>query len=134
MEDFSKDEILEQSIRLKKSRLIRGLSIEEFSEEIGMSVSGYQKVERGQNAVSKRLLKSIWEKYNISSDFILYGEQQDVKKLVAMTEGLRDTDKLYILWNLAKYFVLSKSGEKFNRGIGRNDIAGKLKEWIEAEI
>lgn len=128
MKDFTKEEKFEQSIRLRKSRKIRGMSIEEFAGRIGMSSSGYQKVESGYSAISRRLLRNIWLEYSISADFILYGEKQNIKELVSQIECCNDSDKLYIFWNLAKYIALTMENEKFNRGISSREIEEKLKE------
>ena len=130
MEDFTKEEKLEQSIRLRKARIIRGMSVEEFSERIGMSASGYQKVESGQSAISRRLLRNIWQEYYISADYILYGEKQNVQELISQVESLNDSDMMYIFWNLAKYIALTVKNEKFNRGIGGQEIKEKLNEII----
>ena len=133
MQDFTKEEKMQQSMRLRYSRTIRGLSVDEFSEKIGISVSGYQKVENGQNAISRRLLRNIWKEFHISSDYILYGDYKDVRNIVAAAEGCRDIDKLYILLHLAKYFILVKEKGKLNVKISDQEFIMKMCEWMEIE-
>ena len=105
MEDFTKKEKMQQAMRLKHSRQLRGLSIENFSELIGMSPSGYQKVECGKNSVSRKLLKNIWEQFRISPDYILLGERFEIDEIIINIDRCTDEDKMILFLYLHQYFV-----------------------------
>lgn len=108
MEDFTREEKMQQAMRLRQSRQIRMLSLEEFSELIGMSPSGYQKVESGRNSISRKLLKNIWERFKISSDYILFGEQDNLEEILAATQQCGDEEKMKLFLKLHQYFIQKK--------------------------
>ena len=108
MEDFTKEEKMQQAIRIKHLRLSRQMSLEEFSEKLGMSVSGYQKIESGKNAVSRRLLKNIWREFHISADYILFNEQKSFEDVMVQAQQCDDMDKMEIFLYLYRYFIEKK--------------------------
>ena len=108
MEDFTKEEKMQQAIRIKQLRVTKNMSLEEFSERLGMSVSGYQKIESGRNAVSRRLLKNICTEFHISADYILFDEQKEFEEIMAQTQQCDDADKMEIFLYLYQYFTETK--------------------------
>ncbi|MCR5737177.1 MAG: helix-turn-helix domain-containing protein [Eubacterium sp.] len=106
MQEQKENEKARQAERLKYSRIIRQLSQEEFSESIGMSPSGYQKVERGQNGISRNMLRKIWEEFRISADFILFGEQEKLDEIIRAVDQCSDEEKMVIFLYLHQYWIL----------------------------
>lgn len=64
--------------RLKDLRLARGFSQEDFAKKIGISLSGYQLMEQGKRDISTKMLAAIKKEFEISSDWILYGENPEM--------------------------------------------------------
>ncbi len=128
MENFTKEEQIQQSIRLKQFRHQRGLSVEEFSECIGISVSGYQKVENGQNAISKKMLRSLKKQFYGSSDYFLYGDEGNVRGIMTEIGKCKDYEKMYILLRLVNYFCVKP---KKNPEINEWELYQKIREIIK---
>ena len=106
MEEHKENVKASQAERLRYSRIIRQLSQEEFSESIGMSPSGYQKVERGENGISRNMLNRIWEEFRISADFILFGEQENLEEILQSIAQCSDEEKMVIFLYLHQYWIL----------------------------
>ena len=128
MENFTKEEQIQQSIRLKNFRHQTGMSVEEFSERIGISVSGYQKVENGQNAISKKMLRSIRREFYGSADYFLFGDEGSISSIVTEIGKCKDYEKMWILMYLVKYFAIKPNQ---NLEIGDWEMYLKIKEFIK---
>ena len=59
----------------------RGITQEEFAEEIDVSPSYYQKLERGVRTCSLDILVSIAENLNVSTDYLLTGKRSSTKEI-----------------------------------------------------
>lgn len=59
--------------RVKKVRLQKGISQEQFGELIGIKKAAVSKIENGENSLSKSNLISICRQFNINKDWLLYG-------------------------------------------------------------
>lgn len=62
------------SQRLKEIRITENFSQEEFAKEIGVSLSGYQLIEQGKRDVNSKILESLKSKFDVSADWVLFGE------------------------------------------------------------
>lgn len=58
---------------------------------MGFSLSGYRKLEQGQNGGSIDSLIMVADYYNISIDYLVYGEDRDY--ISSLSEGLTDSQK-----------------------------------------
>ena len=67
--------------RIQEARMSRGITQEEFAEEIDVSPSYYQKLERGVRTCSLDILVSIAEHLNVSTDYLLTGKRSSTKEL-----------------------------------------------------
>ena len=63
--------------RLKKLRNIKGITQQDFSEMIGMSVEMVGKMERGANSLSIQTALKIKDVFGVSLDW-LYGTTEDI--------------------------------------------------------
>ena len=67
--------------RIQDARMTRGITQEEFAEEIDVSPSYYQKLERGVRTCSLDILVSIAEHLNVSTDYLLTGKRSSTKEI-----------------------------------------------------
>ena len=67
--------------RIQEARMTRGITQEEFAEEIDVSPSYYQKLERGVRTCSLDILVSIAENLNVSTDYLLTGKRSSTKEI-----------------------------------------------------
>lgn len=59
--------------RVRKVRLQKGISQEQFGELIGIKKAAVSKIENGENSLSKSNLISICRQFNVNKDWLLYG-------------------------------------------------------------
>lgn len=65
--------------------------VQKSAERMGFSLSGYRKLEQGQNGGSIDSLIMVADYYNISIDYLVYGEDRDY--ISSLSEGLTDSQK-----------------------------------------
>ncbi len=97
--------------RLKGVRENRNLTQEEFADEFGISVSALKKLESGENGISTKRLRQL-KAMNISSDFILFGEEPDGDRIMTEIEGCSKTQKFEIMVSLIVDFAKEKNNSK----------------------
>ena len=61
--------------RLKKLRESLGYTQEKMAEVLEVSVTLYKKMEKGSYNISVKTLRRLKEKFNVSIDYIMFGEQ-----------------------------------------------------------
>ena len=67
--------------QIQEARMTRGITQEEFAEEIDVSPSYYQKLERGVRTCSLDILVTIAEHLNVSTDYLLTGQRSSTKEI-----------------------------------------------------
>ncbi len=97
--------------RLKGVREKRNLTQEEFADEFGISVSALKKLESGENGISTKRLRQL-KAMNISSDFILFGDEPEGDRIMTELEGCSKTQKLEIMVSLILEFAKEKNNSK----------------------
>ncbi len=82
-------DIEESSRRIKELRLESHSTQESVAEYIGISLDGYRKLERGVNGAKIDTLVSIAELYDVSLDYLVYGQVTPNLEVVSdsLTEG-----------------------------------------------
>lgn len=60
--------------RVRKIRLQKGISQEQFGELIGIKKAAVSKIENGDNSLSKSNLISTCKQFNINEEWLLYGK------------------------------------------------------------
>ena len=78
--------------RIQEARMTRGITQEEFAEEIDVSPSYYQKLERGVRTCSLDILVSIAEHLNVSTDYLLTGKRSSTKEI---KKALMESSRLF---------------------------------------
>lgn len=64
--------------RIRQIRKQLGLTQEAFAEQLDISYSAYKKLESGENIPSIETLYKFKQKFQISADYLLFGEQNSV--------------------------------------------------------
>ena len=77
--------------RIRDLRADSNLTQCESAERMGFSLSGYRKLEQGQNGGSIDSLIMVADYYNISIDYLVYGEERDY--ISSLSEGLTESQK-----------------------------------------
>ena len=68
------DELLLFGERLRKQRIALGITQEYVSEQVGISLRWYQRIERGENTVSVDTLLALSRSLSVSIDYLMFGE------------------------------------------------------------
>lgn len=108
MEDRLKKQMEESANRLREIRLNMGISQEKFAEYLDISLSAYKKIESAENGISVKILRRLKEKFNISSDYLLYGDYKNLDDALEIVQNCSEADKMKIFLRLIKYFVNDK--------------------------
>lgn len=108
MADKFKKQMEESANRLREIRLNMGISQEKFAEYLDISLSAYKKIESAENGISVKILRRLKEKFNISSDFLLYGDYKNLDDALEIIQNCSEADKMKIFLRLIKYFVNDK--------------------------
>lgn len=88
-------DITKSSMRIRELRVEIGCTQEFVAEQIGISLDGYRKLERGVNGASVDTLVAIAELYNVSIDYLVYG--QEIPNLNAVSDGLTERETKFLL-------------------------------------
>ena len=97
----------EVAARLREIRTGLGMTQEQFSEILELSLSAYKKIESAENNVSLNVLRKLNE-MDVSSDFILFGTQTDVDGAWRAIQRCSEEDKLYLCIMMILHFVEKK--------------------------
>lgn len=101
--------------RLREIRKSTGLTQEKFAELLELSLSAYKKVEGAENHISIDSLRKIGQQFNVSSDYVLFGKQEDVDEIWKLLLNCSERDKLFLLLRLINYFSIVKQGQYLSR-------------------
>lgn len=81
-------DIAKSSMRIRELRVATGCTQEFVADQIGISLDGYRKLERGVNGAKVDTLVAIAELYNVSMDYLVYGQKSFYPNVIS--EGLTD--------------------------------------------
>lgn len=98
----------ESAGRLRAVRQNMGVSQEKFAEYLDISLSAYKKLECGENGLSVNILRRLREKFNMSTDYLLYGDYKTINDAMEIIHNCNEEDKMKIFLRLAKYFTHDK--------------------------
>lgn len=73
--------------RIKDFRQKKGLNQRKFAERLGFSYGYIADLERGRQKPSREVLERLTEVYAISSDYVLYGSEEEQKKYLMVKEA-----------------------------------------------
>jgi len=109
------EEIKQIAQRIKGLRDITGISEQELSNELGISLDSYKSIESGQTDISLALLIKISNKFNIELAALLTGDNPKLHQYCVVRKGLGisvERRKQYKYENLAYNFA-NKLAEPF---------------------
>lgn len=98
----------EQIFRLRKIREDLGFSQEQFADILGISISAYKKIECHERGISLTNLKKLYEKFHVSTDYILFGKKSGVEDTWKEVINCTEVDKVVIFLRLFDYFSYAK--------------------------
>ena len=135
MSNFLSDERQDCANRLREIRINMGESQEKFAEYLDMSLSAYKKIESAENGVSVRVLRRLKERFDISSDYLLYGNYKNFDQVMDMVQNCSEPDKMKILLRLTQYFVNDKKKifTDIESKAQNKDISKELKHILDME-
>jgi len=80
MESFKKKISREIGLKLKTLREQQKLSQTEMAARLGVTVSGYSKNEKGENKPGIVMLHRLWERFDLSMDWLFFDEGPRTRK------------------------------------------------------
>lgn len=84
-------DVQKSAARIRKLRESKRLTQHEAAEQMGFSLSGYRKLERGKNGGSVDSLVMVAEYYHVSVDYLVYGKKQEY--ISNLLEGLTENQR-----------------------------------------
>lgn len=106
-EKFLKDR-LDTAARIRQIRETAGLTQESFAEILGISLSGYKKIENAENQISLNGLRKLNRKLQVSTDYILLGKNEHSNLVWDQIMNCSDSDKMFLMIKLLFYFTKTK--------------------------
>lgn len=97
--------------RVREIRNKVGMTQEQFSEKLELSLSAYKKIESAQNNLSLENVCKLEAAFNVSADYILSGEKSNAEEIWKKLLNSAEEDKLKILLYLINYFGKAKDGK-----------------------
>ncbi len=101
------DEKLNTADRVRGVRERLGFTQEAFANKLNISLSAYKKIESAENNISVNVLKKLNE-LQVSSDYVLFGTQNNVDDTWRIIQGCSEEDKMYLCIMLVLHFVERK--------------------------
>lgn len=98
--------------RIRAVRKKNHLTQEELAELFDISVSMVKKLESGENNITLSELRCLKNKFNVSSDFILFGEVNNGKHFEYQFESAPVEEKMQIFLNIL-FQLCGGDNEKF---------------------
>lgn len=80
--------------RIRAVRDKQGLTQEQFAEELGVSRSTYQKYELGNTSPPIAILHDLYERFNVSADFLLNGTGEKTDAAWSLIENSSYTEQM----------------------------------------
>lgn len=131
MKEIWQEARIQQGARLRMVREKAGYTQEKMSELMGISVSGYKKLENGDNQLTTNRLMLLEQKLNISSDYLLYGRTSDPEEVWTMINNLDDCHKMKMMIRLYVYFIRMRKNAD-GGWKNRERIDGLIEQLTEA--
>ena len=129
--EFLKDR-LDSAARIRKIREQAGYTQEQFAEILGISLSGYKKIENAENQISLNGLRKLEQKLQVSADYILFGTSDTPDIMWEKIQGCADSDKMYLMIKLLFYFTGVKESAFYRKD--ENDDFDKAIFHVMEEI
>ena len=96
--------------RVQEIRNKTGMTQEQLSEKLELSLSAYKKIESAENYISLDSLCKLEEYFGVSTDYILCGKRSDVDETWKMILNCSEMGKMKIMYHLWHYFGVEQKG------------------------
>ena len=117
---------IEAGKRVKKLRKSHGLTQEKLAEILMVTTTAVRGYESGEYGMPKDVLLRMKEHFNISLDYLLFGDDTNKNDILALLESISDENKMEVLLYLLAYFVVvKKEGSMYE--VDRKEIIENLK-------
>lgn len=113
-EELLKDR-LDTAARIRQIRENAGLTQEAFAEILGISLSGYKKIENAENQISLNGLRRLKRELHVTTDYILLGETEGLDAEWDKIMGYGDSEKMLLMLRLLLYFTKAKDSAFYLR-------------------
>ena len=87
---------LEKAKRLRNVRNSHHLTQEKMAERLDIAYTVYQRIESGRNNITLTHLSKLKKEFQVSSDYILYGEVNDARHWEFEFEGMTQNEQFGI--------------------------------------
>lgn len=101
----------EIAARVREVRQKVGMTQEQFSEKLELSLSAYKKIESAENQISLDSLRKLEENFNVSLDYILVGKKSDADEVWKNLLNCSEKDKMVSMLRLWNYFGKLQEGK-----------------------
>lgn len=91
---------LEKAKRLRNVRNSHHLTQEKMAERLDIAYTVYQRIESGRNNITLTHLSKLKREFQVSSDYILYGEVNDARHWEFEFEGMTQNEQFGIMIRL----------------------------------
>lgn len=91
---------LEKAKRLRNVRNSHHLTQEKMAERLDIAYTVYQRMESGRNNITLTHLSKLKREFQVSSDYILYGEVNDARHWEFEFEGMTQNEQFGIMIRL----------------------------------
>jgi len=112
---------LDTAARIRDIRDKAGLTQEKFAERLGISLSGYKKIENAENQISVNGLRKLKQKFHVSADYVLFGADESMDGMWDQIQGCSDSEKMFLLVKLLYYFMRTRDSALCLQD-GENDV------------
>lgn len=72
-----------QGERVKEIRKVLNLTLEKFGDKLGVTKTTISRIENGVNNLTDQMIRSICREYNVSYDYLIYGDGEMFTNLPA---------------------------------------------------
>ena len=118
--------------RIRELRESRGLTQDALSEILSVGANVIGCYERGEYGPSKKIMFQLCQYFDVSTDYLLYGETENVEDIMEQVDHFSDANKLKVLVRLMHYFVNGKTLTKEDK-ISRDGMKEVIDHLFEAE-
>lgn len=94
--------------RMKEIREAHNLTQEQMAEKLKVTTNAVRDYEKGNYGVSKDVMLRLKQYFNVSIDYLLFGDNTEKEKLLFLLENASEESKMRAFMYLLTYYVLAK--------------------------
>ena len=134
MNDMKKTVLKEKKDRAERIRKIRiacGYSQENMADMFEISLSAYKKIESAENNISLKALRILKEQLDVSSDYILYGEEKDFEQTWLSYSNCNRKDKIKMFLKIINYFSNDSINIRNENNLNKEELVNIINQLFE---